>query len=167
MGAFNTQKQLEGDASLIPIIASKMDSCFMQDGYSVIVKDLYGGGSDISISKGNIFKAVLGMRTALKITLTPNGNGIYFDAGIGVLGQQIIPTLITWYIAWPVLLAQIWGMVKQAKLDDRALQIAEQVISERPKKVLLNKTDSSYCSYCGHLIPSKSLSCPGCGRKNE
>lgn len=170
MSAFNTKKQLNGDASLIPAIATKMESYFRLEGYSVQVQELYSGGRDVSISKGGMFKAVLGMKTALKISLTPNSEGIYFDAGIGVFGMQLIPTLITWYIAWPVLISQIWGMVKQAKLDDKALEIAEQVIREN-KSVISDQSHGieygSYCSYCGKKIPSGSVFCPFCGNKQE
>lgn len=170
MATFNTKKQLGGDATLIPEIATKLESYFGSEGYSVDVQNLYNGGSDISVSKGGMFKAVLGMKTALKISLTPNSDGIWFEAGIGIFGQQIIPTLITWYIAWPVLITQIWGMVKQAKLDDKALEIAEQVIRENSGKKPSNKliqAEGSFCSYCGKRIPLDAVFCPSCGKKKE
>ena len=169
MSTFCTKKQLQGDASLIPAIASRMESYFSSQGYSVQVQELYNGGRDISISKGGMFKAVLGMKTALKINLSPNSNGIFFDAGIGIFGLQLIPTLIMWYVAWPVLISQIWGIVKQAKLDDKALEIAEQVIGEnRNNKPRLQSVELGvYCSYCGQKMPTGSNFCPFCGKKQE
>jgi len=169
MSAFCTKKQLQGDASLIPTIASRMESYFSSEGYSVQVQELYNGGSDISISKGGMFKAVLGMKTALKINLSPNGEGIFFDAGIGIFGLQLIPTLIMWYVAWPVLISQIWGIVKQAKLDDKALEIAEQVIAENKshKPQLQSVELGEFCSYCGQKMPVGSIFCPFCGKKQE
>ena len=169
MSTFCTKKQLQGDASLIPAIASRMESYFSSQGYSVQVQELYNGGRDISISKGGMFKAVLGMKTALKINLSPNSNRIFFDAGIGIFGLQLIPTLIMWYVAWPVLISQIWGIVKQAKLDDKALEIAEQVISENKshKPQVQSIELGTYCSYCGQKMPAGSLFCPFCGKKQE
>ena len=169
MSTFCTKKQLQGDASLIPAIASRMESYFSSQGYSVQVQELYNGGRDISISKGGMFKAVLGMKTALKINLSPNSNGIFFDAGIGIFGLQLIPTLIMWYVAWPVLISQIWGIVKQAKLDDKALEIAEQVIAENKSHTpqLQSVELGEFCSYCGQKMPVGSNFCPFCGKKQE
>lgn len=170
MAAFNTKKELKGNVSLIPVISERLESSFISDGFTVTKAELYNGGYDISIAKGELFKAVLGMKTALKITLTPNGDGILFDAGIGIFGMQLIPTLISWYVAWPVLIAQIWGIVKQSKLDDKALEIAEAVINEHASDMVVNRLVSDtdlYCLYCGKTIPVDSAYCPFCGKKNS
>ena len=39
--------------------------------------DLISGGYDISITKGNMFKAVLGMKTALKVHIYPANEQIW------------------------------------------------------------------------------------------
>ena len=84
MAAFNTKKTLNGPSALIPEIASQVESYFKQEGYEVQKVALSSGGYDISITKGGLFKAVLGMKTALKVTLLPVGNGISFEAGVGI-----------------------------------------------------------------------------------
>lgn len=58
---------------------------------------------------------------------TKDGN-IKFEAGVSVLKQQAIPTLITVCFCPPVVLAQIWGMIKQTKLDEKAVEIAERAV---------------------------------------
>jgi hypothetical protein len=59
--------------------------------------------------------------------MTPNAAGnIAFEAGISVVKQQLIPTLITMFVFSPVVIAQVWGMIKQSKLDEKALEIAER-----------------------------------------
>ena len=128
MGTFSTKKILYGSTTLIPTIANRIQEEFQNDGYEVAMDALSSGGYDISITKGGIFKAVLGMKTALKVTLLPQGSNIHFEAGVGIWGQQAIPTVISMLFFWPVLLTQIWGMVEQSKLDDKALEIAKDVI---------------------------------------
>ena len=49
--------------------------------------------------------------------------------GIGIFGQQVIPTIITMFIFWPVILSQLWGIVKQSQLDDRVMIIAANTIA--------------------------------------
>ena len=168
MGTFNTQKLLNGDPSLIPAIASRIDSSFTAEGYAVQSQTLISGSADISITKGGIFKAVLGMKTALKVTLKPQSDGILFDAGVGIFGQQVIPTMIMLFVAWPVLLTQIWGLVQQSKLDDKALAIAEAVIRESGNVAASQKSDTSsgkFCTACGREHPNDAVFCSGCGKK--
>lgn len=168
MGTFSTKKILQGSPALIPTIADELAAKFQSDGFEVAMDALSSGGYDISITKGGVFKALLGMKSALKITLIPMDDCISFEAGIGIFGKQIIPSLITWYIAWPVLLTQIWGMVEQSKLDDMALQIAEKVIAENamsPKNIANKATDSIFCTSCGAKISKSSKICGCCGVK--
>lgn len=129
MGTFKTNATLSNARHLLPQIAANITAGFENDGYKVKSDRLGNGGYDISIAKGGIFKAVLGLKTALKVTLLPDGNDVRFVAGVGIWGQQAIPFLITMFVFWPVMITQIWGIVKQAKLDDRALQIARDTIA--------------------------------------
>lgn len=105
------------------------------------------------------------MRTALKVTLIPGENQILFDAGIGVFGQQFIPTIISMFFAWPVLLTQIWGLVQQANLDNQALEIAEKVVVRSdimPKQI---GESFSFCTNCGSSVSTQAKFCPNCGTK--
>ena len=98
----------------------------MKDGYEVRIEDP-ALGQRIFISKGGLFKAALGLRTALEIRMTPDSAGnIEFEAGISVVKQQLVATLLTMFVFSPIVIAQVWGMVKQSKLDEKALAIAEQ-----------------------------------------
>ena len=166
MATFSTKKILYGSTSLIPTIANRIQEEFQNDGYEVAMDALSSGGYDISITKGGFFKAVLGMKTALKITLLPQGGNINFDAGIGIFGKQVIPTLIMWYVAWPVLLTQIWGLVQQAKLDDEALRIAEDVVYKNNNNgsSSVYSNDSKFCTKCGTPNTESANFCCGCGR---
>ena len=89
MATFNTKKVLYGSSSLIPAIANRIQEEFQNDGYEVNIDALSSGGYDISITKGGLFKAVLGMKTALKVTLLPHGGNINFDTGAINLKEAI------------------------------------------------------------------------------
>ena len=129
MGAFTTKKTLYGDAARIPQVAEKIRQAFVNEGYEVRIEEP-ASGEKIFISKGGLFKAALGLRTALEITMRPdNAGNIAFKAGISVVKQQLIPTLITMFVFSPVVIAQVWGMIKQSKLDEKALSIAERALN--------------------------------------
>lgn len=128
MGAFTTKKTLYGNASQIPSVAEKIRKAFVAEGYEVRV-DNPDRGQEIYITKGGLFKAALGLRSALKVIMKPSRDGnINFEAGVSVLKQQFVPTVITMYFFSPVVIAQIWGMIKQSKLDEKAVAIAERAL---------------------------------------
>lgn len=184
MGTFNTKTILYANPSLIPAIADRICREFAADGYEIKNESLISGGADISVAKGNLFKAALGMKTALKITLIPVTDGISFEAGVGIFGQQVVPTIIMWFFAWPVLLTQIWGLVQQSKLDDKALAAAQAVIRENggnhfgstygggasvPPPVPGANTQADgatkFCTNCGTKVPATARFCPNCGNQ--
>lgn len=164
MATYSKKKLLQAHPSQIKSICDAIRIDFENDGFEVKVDDLISGGKDISITKGNIFKAVLGMRSALKVTLVPQPDGVLFDASVGIYGQQAIPAVISMFIFWPVILTQIWGLVHQASLDDRALAVAEGAIGNNPlTEYLLN--ENKFCTNCGTKMDKSAKFCPECGTK--
>lgn len=166
MGTFSKKKILYGSSSLIPTMANRIQEQFQNDGFEVAMDALSSGGYDISITKGGFFKAVLGMKTALKVTLLPQGNNIHFEAGVGIWGQQAIPTVISMLLFWPVLITQIWGMVEQSKLDDKALEIAQDVImmNNHGEATSTISTGGKFCTKCGTKNTETANFCCGCGK---
>ena len=166
MATFSTKVMLGGSPALISEIASKIAADFRNNGYEVAADSLSSGGCDISITKGGAFKAVLGMKTALKVTLLPHGNLISFEAGVGIWGQQAIPTVISMFFFWPVLITQIWGMIEQSKLDDRALEIANDVIAQSAASLPASSVGGGkYCTKCGAENSSTARFCGSCGNE--
>ena len=167
MGTFNTKKTLFASPALIPAIAEQITRDFQAEGYEAISETLTSGGAEVSVSKGGMFKSVVGMKTALKISLTPQNRSIVFDAGVGIFGKQLVPTLVMWYVGWPILLTQIWGLIQQSKLDDKALTIAEKVIADSGETANEDTPLSAayrFCTACGTKNLETANSCCGCGK---
>lgn len=165
MAIYSKHLLLNGPSSAIENIARAIKEEFSADGFEVMIEDLVSGGADISITKGGVFKAVLGMKSAMKISLIPSPGGIVFDANVGIWGQQVIPALIAWYVTWPVLVTQIWGLIQQSKLDDKALEIAQRIIST-DRTPLYSEQSTKYCPGCGSPLQSSNANfCVNCGSK--
>ncbi len=168
MATYSKKKLLLASAVQIPQIAEAIRLDFEKDGFEVNVDTLMSGGRDISVTKGGFFKAVLGMRSALKITLTPQSDGVFFDANVGIYGQQAIPTVISMLFFWPVLITQIWGLVEQAQLDDCALAVAENAINldaSSSSSVDMDSETMRYCTSCGAKVSSDARFCFECGAR--
>ena len=146
---------------------------FQNQGYEVKTDRGMAGDWDISITKSSTFKAICGMRSALKIELRKQNNGTFVKAGVGIFGQQAIPTIITMLVFWPLLVTQIWGMINQSKLDKEAMRIVEESFDRHtdgdrsttvpPVIPLATQTAIQFCTSCGQKIAPGSRFCPQCG----
>ncbi len=169
MGTFKSSKIINGSPTLIPQAGRDVMNYFLAEGYDVIGDSLISGGYDISVSKGNMFKAVLGMNTALKILIRPQTGQIAIEAGVGIFGQQALPTVLSMLFFWPVLVTQIWGIVQQSKLDEKAIEIAEDSVLQDGKKTTCSPTsqqqNSKFCTQCGTENMEGAKFCRECGAK--
>ena len=162
MALFNTTETLQGNPHMIPAISEAISGYFAQKGYAVKTEDGYAGGKMISITKGGLFRSILGMKTALNVVLTPMGKTIHFKAGVGLFGTQALPSFITLLVCWPVLVTQVWGLITQARMDDDALRIARQVINGEADALDLGLTK---CKHCGKTLAHDAKFCPYCGNQ--
>jgi hypothetical protein len=168
MGIFSTSKTFNAPPEMIEIVVNDIIDKFKAEGYEVSPQSIATGGSDISIAKGGSFKAALGMKTALKVTIRPNINHTFTaEAGVGIFGMQAVPAAGMLLVAWPIIIPQIWGIIQQSQLDDKVMEIIAETIRNHE----LNKTDSSFketeektfCTNCGKPIPLNSQVCSNCG----
>jgi hypothetical protein len=126
MGAFNSSRTVPHVVEGLSPVAQDVMRHFEQQDYEVTTADIPAGGVQVSIRRGGTFKAIIGLRSALNIKIEPQANGTRLQAGVGIFGQQAIPTAITLLVFWPVVVAQVWNMAQEAKLDEEALGVAEE-----------------------------------------
>lgn len=166
MSTFSTTKSFQyiNDTNLI---VEDLKNHFQNKGYEVITEPLHSNGWYVSLNKGGIFKSVLGLKTSLNVDITPNGNLITATAKVGIFGQQLLPSAITWFVAWPIIITQIWGLVEQSKLDDEVMNCIEQSIEKYKNSNVssVRSEDSVFCVECGNQLSSDFAFCPKCGAK--
>jgi hypothetical protein len=126
MGTFNSSKTVPYVVEDLAPVAQEVMAHFESQDYEVTEAHIPTGGVQVSIRRGGTFKAIIGMKTALNIKIEPQSNGTRIEAGVGIFGQQAIPTAITLLVFWPVLVAQVWNMAQESKLDEEALGVAEE-----------------------------------------
>jgi hypothetical protein len=126
MGTFNSSSTVPYHVADLAPVAQDVMRHFEQQDYEVTETPISTGGVQVSIRRGGTFKAIIGLKTALNIKIEPVANGTNVEAGVGIFGQQAIPTAITLLVFWPVIIAQVWNMAQEAKLDEEALRVAEE-----------------------------------------
>lgn len=133
MGTFDSSHTVAYVVEDLSPVAQDVMRHFEQQDFEVTETPIRTGGVQVSIRKGGIFKAIIGLKTALNVRIEPVANGTRVEAGVGIFGQQAIPTAITLLVFWPVVIAQVWNMVQQAKLDEEALGVAEQSLKSHSR----------------------------------
>ena len=134
MGTFNSTKTFPYFVEDLAPVAQDVMHHFEDQDYEVTETNIPTGGAQVSIRKGGTFKAIIGMKSALNIKIEPVANGTTVEAGVGIFGQQAIPTAITLLIFWPVIIAQVWNMAQEANLDEEALRVAEESLKAHSKE---------------------------------
>jgi hypothetical protein len=134
MGAFSSSRTVPHVVEDLSAVAQDVMRHFESQDYEVTETHIPTGGVQVSIRRGGTFKAIIGLRSALNIRIEPVANGTRVEAGVGIFGQQAIPTAITLLVFWPVLVAQVWNMAQEAKLDEEALRVAEESLKAHSSK---------------------------------
>ena len=134
MATFSSSRTVPYQVEDLSPVAQDVMRHFEQQDYEVTTADIPTGGVQVSIRRGGTFKAIIGMKTALNIKIEPQANGTRVEAGVGIFGQQAIPTAITLLVFWPVIIAQVWNMAQEAKLDEEAMGVAEESLKAHSSK---------------------------------
>jgi hypothetical protein len=134
MGTFNSSKTVPHVVENFAPVAQDVMAHFESQDYEVTETHIPTGGVQVSIRRGGTFKAIIGLRSALNIRIEPVANGTRVEAGVGIFGQQAIPTAITLLVFWPVLVAQVWNMAQEANLDEEAIGVAEESLKAHSSK---------------------------------
>lgn len=184
---FRSQKIVDVSVDDLSTVTEALTDHFRSQGFETEGVQSKIGGWEVSIHKGGLFKAVVGLKIALKIEIIPQERSTLVSASAGVFGQQTIPTAITLLVAWPVALTQVWGLIKQARLDDEAISVVETnliraaqtgnavptasaIHTAAPKTVLSTRTgppnaraNEGFCFHCGQRLELAAQFCPSCG----
>jgi hypothetical protein len=180
MSTFKSTKILPYFTDDYTQVVTEVIEYFKAQAYEVTASKNMDESWNISISKGGTFKSILGMKSSLNVQVKNFGQGTYVEAGVGIFGQQAIPTAISMFIAWPILITQIWGLVKQANLDDEAIDCIEKSLKLHATPITSNagapqpnatvsyqnmNSNFKFCSQCGAQLPSNCKFCSNCGAR--
>jgi hypothetical protein len=169
MGVFESTKTFASKATDLAPIGQSVVEHFSSKGFEVSQESTITGGQYLSIHQGGVFRAVVGLKTALNIAIEPIATGTSVRANVGIFGTQAIPTAISMLIFWPLLVTQLWGMIQQANLDEEAMLAVEQALQKHGALVAMPVPAGSaamattFCTKCGAAVDSSSRFCSQCG----
>lgn len=165
--AFTSSRVFKVAPNRIPDMARTLEVELRKEGYDTRNDLLLGGDEIVSVTKGGLFKAVVGMKTALKVELRADNGNVLAKTSVGIWGHQIVPTVIMLLWFWPVLITQIWGLVQQSRLDTHVMEILAKAAEREPEPIGVPSSEDEpparFCSECGKSVHGNF--CSNCGAK--
>jgi hypothetical protein len=159
MSVFKASKLIRTATIDLAPVAQSLAEHFASLDYEVTSEQADPRCWEIGIHKGGTFQAIIGLKTALRIRIQSVEGGTQIEAGIGLLESQGISTAVSMLAFWPVLVTQTWGLVRQSKLDEEAIAVAEAAL-------LAQQTGTSrFCHECGAALAGASAFCHTCGAR--
>lgn len=149
--------------SAIAEVAAALEQNLRFRGYEVSRTALAGGDAFVSVTKGGILRTIAGFKTAVNVslrTVPPGDRTFQASVSVGLFESQAVPTAITLLFFWPLVIAQVWGYVQNARLDDEILRLVRQTVDARQPPA---SPDASFCPACGQ--PASGNFCSHCGKK--
>ncbi len=170
---FKTQKRFWTVVEDLSPVADAVQSHFSAKGFQVASVRTATGAWDIDVTKSGTFRTVSGLNTSLKIRIESLDDSVMARAGIGILGAQVLPTAIALLVFWPVVVTQVWGVVRAAKLDDEALMVIETALSTGSSGAVPGAygtpaaPTATFCPSCGAARAGTAKFCVSCGGAME
>jgi hypothetical protein len=167
VGVFKSERRFWTEVTDLRPAVDQVTAHFRAKNYTVASMETGAGAWDVDITKTGVFRTVAGLRTALKLRLEPEPGSVLARAGVGILGQLALPTVITMFVFWPIAVTQVWGVIRSAKVDDEALSVLERAL-ERPSSPAPIPASARcpscggpnagglYCTECGAPLPSSA-----------
>lgn len=181
MSAFKSEKTIHVSVPDLAPVSAELAAHFRERGFQVEENET-DAGWEVSITKGGMFKASVGLKIGLNITISPQAHSTLVRTAAGVFGRQAVPTALSMFIAWPVLLTQAWGVINQAGLNKEAVSVVELSLARHARLAQAGAAHPSpatvpaqragadghaFCTNCGREQHTDARFCPWCGRERE
>jgi hypothetical protein len=189
MSAFKSETLIPISVPDLGPVAQELAEHFKQRSYQVQCNQSPDGALHVDITRGGVFKAVVGLKSAMKVSLEACPQGTMVCARVGIFGKQAVPTAITMLVWWPAVFVQIGEIIREAGLDDEAVRVVEMILrraqrlgtspgggiqvppaapsaTSRASVVAESGAPSSaeaFCTGCGMRLDASSAFCAACG----
>ena len=169
---FKSEKFIPISVGDLEPVAQELKQHFEQRRYAVECAQVAPGTWEVGITRGGAFKAAVGLKSAMKVQIEGVDQGTMVRARVGIFGKQAIPTMITMLVMWQMIFVQAWEMIREAHLDDEAVQVVEVSLTRHHRAAARGEAAGGSRQDDGHLWPDADTAadswpsgqvCTGCG----
>lgn len=169
MSVYNSSELLLASPDKIPAIAAHIESVFKKKNFVVDVKNLEGGGCELTLHP-----PVESYRTTVVAQLLPYGDSyVKADCKKSEYFTDVAKLILTIFcpVCWPFFL---FSCITQARLDNKVINVAKDALialnmqpytpTAPQSEVQIPAGQKQFCTDCGteYILPANN--CPGCGK---
>lgn len=112
-------------------VARKVSSWLMLHDFEAQIVDLPDGRTTVQARQPKSWRYILGMSSALNITLRKEGDTLVVETDAGMWAEKIAVGAVGVFILHPLLITMAYGTWKQMQLPEKVFEVIEQYMNER------------------------------------
>ncbi len=167
-------------------VARKVSSWLVLHDFEARIVDLPDGRTTVQARQPKSWRYILGMSSALNITLRTEGDKLVVETDAGIWAEKIAVGAVGVFILHPLLITMAYGTWKQMQLPEKVFGVIEQYINERqgptraaripvqssneptPEGAISETVSTSapediVCANCGEAAGEEAKYCDQCG----
>jgi len=111
-------------------VARKISSWLKINDFEAQIVDLPDGRITVQARQPKTWRYILGMSSALNITLDKKGDQLVVETGAGSWAEKFAVGAVGVFILHPLLITMAYGVWKQSQLPEKVFEVTEQYIKE-------------------------------------
>ncbi len=115
-------------------VARKVSSWLQLHDFAARIVDLPDGRITVQARQPKSWRYILGMSSALNITLGTEGGKLVVETDAGQWAEKVAVGAVGVFILHPLLITMAYGTWKQMQLPEKVFEVIEQQIKERQGK---------------------------------
>lgn len=173
-------------------VARKVSSWLQLNDFEAQIVDLPDGRITVQARQPKSWRYILGMSSALNITISTEGSQLVVEAEAGKWAEKVAVGAVGVFILHPLLITMAYGTWKQMQLPSRIFEVIEQYIKEKqgparatripvqssgePTPVMAipetvstptpeSTVEGTVCANCGEAVGEEAKYCDQCGAR--
>lgn len=167
-------------------VARKVSSWLKLNDFEAQIVDLPDGRITVQARQPKSWRYILGMSSALNITLEKKGDHLVVETGAGSWAEKFAVGAVGIFILHPLLITMAYGVWKQSQLPEKVFEVVDQHLKDKrgpaettriaiqpgdetaaesavPENVPSSTFEERICASCGGASSKEAKYCSQCG----
>ncbi|MCR4407844.1 MAG: zinc ribbon domain-containing protein [Anaerolineae bacterium] len=154
-------------------LASVVSNWFQSQKFETQVLEAPGGGFVVQARQPEAWRSILGMSSALNVTMTLQGENLIVEMGAAKWIDKAAVGAVGVLIFWPALIPAAYGAWKQKQLPSQVFQLIDQYVATGQVPVVgpvpvaapapAPAPSAARCPSCGQPVRAGAKFCDNCG----
>ncbi|MDY7040276.1 MAG: zinc ribbon domain-containing protein, partial [Chloroflexota bacterium] len=143
-------------------LAGVVSDWFQNQQFEVQTLESPGGGLVVQARQPEAWRSIVGMSSALNVTMTRQGENLVVQMGAAKWVDKAAVSAVTLILFWPALIAPAYGAWKQSQLPKQVFQLIDQYVVTGQVPVVAPAPVAA--APAAAPVPASAARCPSCGQ---